>query len=187
MGRKNEVDPMVQGFGMAQSFLRMLFEEIEEQGGCAAQVHFMTTPQGAENLRSVAKVIANAPWMWPLSLVRRVVGEWSQREGGSQPTVEMDMAWIWFGDPLRELMIPNIAWEEHQGPFDGLEAIKDQIRGKVFTSPIFVLHNGRKYLFVNFDLSVTDFCNPNAVRFLENIDKLSFFTLIEAHLIDLTK
>ena len=107
MGSKKEVDPMVQGLSMAQDFLGKLVGEIERQGGYAAQLHFLTTSRGEETLREVAKVIANAKWQVPLSLIRRLVGE-ASKEDWQETYVESDMAWGWQLTVLAKLGIPFI-------------------------------------------------------------------------------
>lgn len=178
---------MVQGLSMAQDFLGKLVGEIERQGGYAAQLHFLTTSRGEETLREVAKVIANAKWQVPLSLIRRLVGE-ASKEDWQETYVESDMAWGWQLTVLAKLGIPFIFWHKEEGPFDGLSTIKHQIRGRKFTRPIIVRLDGKDYIFTNFDSAATaGQSSPGEVTFLEKIERIDFFTLVEVSHIDLTR
>jgi hypothetical protein len=179
MGSKKDVDPMVQGLGTALNFMRKLIHAVEEQGGFGAQVHFLGTSRGEETLREIAKVIARAEWLVPLSILRQAVGDYSRDQG--YKSLDLDMSWVWWAEVLAKLGIPYIYWHEGLGAFDGLEALVEQIKGKTFTDPVVVEHKGKKYVFTSFDTACTDIYEPGKVTFSDPIEKIEYFILVDAY------
>jgi hypothetical protein len=82
MAKKHAPDAMVDGMFMGASLLKKILDAIVAHGGHREQLHYLTSDRAAETISSIGKLIAEAPWKIPSSLMEMLAYDQSVHQFG---------------------------------------------------------------------------------------------------------
>lgn len=144
-----DIPAMVQGLGMATRLISTLSAEIKALGGNDEMLHFLTTENGRENMKAVAKFIIGLRYRIPMSEIMALAKASSIKENGREsPHVASDEAFFWT-TVLQDLKIPyrRFVADNSQDPADcALSEIAEQIDGKRAEPGMLLSYKGSTYM-----------------------------------------
>lgn len=150
--RSSKASVLVRGLSMAIKFIEILIEEIENLGGFAEMLHFVTKEQGRPLAKKIAEVIVGSEWRVPFSLILRLARE-----------AEDDILHgpCWWGSLARierfGIEPVGYATKEHRDVATGIEhqdlqpSLAQQVIGKQLTCPFFVEWEGERCVVTTLD------------------------------------